>query len=95
MDEGNQKVSHVAAAIEASFKDAVADGAGMSFAETGVTSPKPELWARYARAAIEAMREPTDAMEAAVHSQYNAYEFNRMWTVAIDAALTPPPSGEM
>jgi hypothetical protein len=50
---------------------------------------------RQARAAIEAMREPTDAMEAAVHSQYNAYEFNRMWTVAIDAALTPPPSGEM
>lgn len=55
-----------------------------------------------ARAAIEAMREPTEAMNAAGHVclPHGGYmpherEAGYVWEAMISAALTPPPSGEM
>lgn len=62
MTEANEMVRRVADALAQSFKDTVAESAGKAFEETGVTLPNAMTWERYARAAIEAMREPTEAM---------------------------------
>ena len=52
-----------------------------------------------ARAAIEAMREPTDAMKAAVEKaqddgdyvMYEHIDWDEAWPIAIDAALSAKP----
>ena len=41
-----------------------------------------------ARAAIEAMREPSEKMLAAVRDEYTTYETKVIWQAAIDAALS-------
>jgi hypothetical protein len=85
MDEGNQMVERVAKAI------------GDHFYADVRPDTTPELWASCldaARAAIEAMREPTAEMVAAVGSDYGA-ALEATYQAMIDAALTPPPSGEM
>lgn len=84
-------VGRVAKALEASFKATVADSAEMPFEETGVFPPKPEVWQRYARAAIEAVRTQTQlydgplneagwAMITALqkHAPVEAAHFNNM-----------------
>ena len=50
-------------------------------------TPDPQIYERMARAAIEAMREPTEAMdeEGAIFSDCNAA--TRTWQAMIDAAL--------
>lgn len=61
-----------------------------------VPREKREGYERRARAAIEAMREPTDGIESAI-TRVNSltrsevvgyYEAGAMWKAAIDAALT-------
>ena len=45
----------------------------------------PDYYQRMARAAIEAMREPTDAM---VDAAYCSVKADRTWQIMIDAALS-------
>lgn len=59
-------IDRVAAALEQCFKDRVAASAGQPFEATSVHVPGPDVWQAYARAAIEAMREPSDAMGVAM-----------------------------
>lgn len=51
------------------------------------------MWRSFTRTAIEAMREPTEAMERAgyIHSGSDA-DASTVWQVMIDAALATPPS---
>lgn len=50
------------------------------------------LWMKRARAAVEAMREPTKEMErAAVQRCENSFEAEFAWGVMIDAALQEKP----
>ena len=63
--------NRVAAALEQTFKDRVAETAStpekaITFEETGVVAPGFDVWERYARTAIEAMREPTWLMHIAL-----------------------------
>jgi hypothetical protein len=50
---------------------------------------------REARAAIEAMREPTAEMFMAPYDGQTLAKASTIWRRMVDAALTPPPSGEM
>jgi hypothetical protein len=79
----------------------VTDMGSMGIAATFNGPPEP-AWKSYeaeARAAIEAMREPTEAMvEAGSDAPIMNYDGNDprdVWRLMISAALTPPPSGEM
>ena len=58
----NDMIERVARAIQQSFKDRIAEPLRMPFEETGVLEPSMVVMREYARAAIEAMREPTEAM---------------------------------
>ena len=81
-------VDKVSVALQASFRAAVAEGAGVPFEETGVAAPSPAVFERYARAAIEAMMPPTASMIAAgsaFHCQ--EYEAPIIWEEMIQAAL--------
>jgi hypothetical protein len=49
------EVEVVADAMIEKFKEVIADHAGMSFEETGVTIPNKTIWLDYAKAAIEAL----------------------------------------
>lgn len=55
-------IDRIADGLENQFKAVVAAGAGVPFEETGVTLPKRSVWLGYARAAIEAMHDPTPEM---------------------------------
>jgi hypothetical protein len=97
MYEGNQMVERVARAI---FRN----GIGELVWDSG-SDEQHEACFRQARAAIDAMRVPTEAMKSAPHeAELDIYWGYRaegpggpedVWRVMIDAALTPPPSGEM
>ena len=94
MSDGDM-VERVAEALAQSFRDIVAEVSGDSWEDTGVTLPSRKVFERYARAAIEAMREPTDMMIAAGISERHILAVPTAWTRAtvniframIDAAL--------
>lgn len=50
---------------------------------------------KLARAAIEAMREPTEAMIASDQLPYSPGEMIGFWEIMIDAALSPSPNTEV
>ena len=52
-----------------------------------------EAFSDQARAAIEAMREPTDAMKAAASEPKNS-DWDEIWHPMIDAALNPDSTSE-
>lgn len=97
----SEMVKHVADALAQSFRDTVARVSGESWEETGVTLPSKEVFERYARAAIAAMRDPTARM-IYVGEGYCDFvlppgldntgdgrrkEFRMGWQAAIDEAL--------
>jgi hypothetical protein len=57
-------------------------------------------WTPYARAALAAMREPTQRMKSAAvidadnHWDFGAHEARACWQAMIDAALTEPVSAD-
>lgn len=55
-------IEKVARALRDDFKLRISESAGEPFEATGVSVPADDVWARYARAAIAAMREPTGYM---------------------------------
>lgn len=62
-----------------------------------IAHPLDRIWPDLMRAAIEAMRNPTEAMESAFNRQ-SAERFNwpMMWAAAVDAALKPSqPASEV
>ena len=62
-------VEQVAKALASEFEAIVEKLSGQTFVETKVQRPSMATWTAYARAAIEAMREPTNAMLNAGDSQ--------------------------
>lgn len=79
-------IERVAAAMEANFKEVVAFHAGISFEKTKVEAPAKDVWLRYARAAIEAMRE----LPEEPGPRYSAGEYSRRTHAAmIEDALGP------
>jgi len=63
----SEMIERVANALAQDFAARIAEMAStperqMVFGETGVTMPDMEVWRRYARAAVEAMREPVGGM---------------------------------
>ena len=82
----SEKVDQVALALSQSFKDAIVAGRGMKFEDTKVDLPPEEIWRRYARAAIEAMREPTEAMLAA-GMKHEGVDLRSEYIAMIDEAL--------
>jgi hypothetical protein len=93
MDEGNQMVERVARAICCPEGCAGDTGSGRpcDIAAEDATS------IRQARAAIEAMRAADlSKMRLLLHAGTDTWtDAQELWTAVIDAALTPPPSGEM
>jgi hypothetical protein len=93
MDEGNQMVERVARAICCPEGCAGDTGSGRpcNIAAEDATS------IRQARAAIEAMRAADlSKMRLLLHAGTDTWtDAQELWTAVIDAALTPPPSGEM
>lgn len=57
-----EMIDKVAEGLRQHFKDTVAKSADMPFEETKVTIPAKVIWEDYAKAAIKAMREPTEKM---------------------------------
>ena len=97
----SEMIDRVAEALAQSFRDTVAKVSGQSWEETGVTLPSREVFERYARAAIEAMREPTEAMVQSGCVWFRQYDpdfdplsdnINNAWQAMIDAALNPTQS---
>ncbi len=85
-------VEIVSKALESSFIEAVSEISGEAFEKTGVSLPGPQTWERYARAAIAAMREPTEGMVDAAYDYDNSgaqlsESYDVIYTVMIDAAL--------
>lgn len=87
----SEMIERVARAMHA---DLVARGYTAPFAED------EEIWRRFARAAIAAMRESTEAMIDAMDAigyhqtcgrQFARRECAREWNAAIDSALTEQP----
>lgn len=58
----SEMVERIAAALEGSFKNEIAEASGMPFEKTGVVLPGAVVWERYALAALGALRTPTEAM---------------------------------
>lgn len=58
----SEMLTRAAAALEQAFKDRISATAGQPFESIGVTAPGFDVWEAYARAAVLAMREPTDDM---------------------------------
>lgn len=87
-------IDKVAAALEQRFKNRVSASAGQPFDTTGVISPAMDVWREYARAAVEAMCEPTGTMIEAAKQEdepgefaiYNAKGADH-WRAMIDEAL--------
>jgi len=82
----------------ARFKKRVETHAGMPFEQTGVSVPSRDIWLDYARAALEAMRVPSEEMkQCAIGAGWHGgiegdaeieMEFGEgLWTAMIDAAL--------
>jgi hypothetical protein len=71
--------------------DRVAEALKTAYRAGGRHSPNPQLDddidAYIARAAIAAMREPTQAMVDAPGNPYNRHEFENNWKAMIDEAL--------
>jgi len=81
-------IERVSAALQARFRLVISEAAEKPFGATGVEMPGDEVWEGYARAAINAMREPTDAMVAAARRQYPYdYDVAESFPVMIAAAL--------
>jgi hypothetical protein len=57
-----------------------------SYEKFVANNPDPQKYVRMARAAIEAMREPTDAMAQAVGSHWGS-QLDYLWKQMIDEAL--------
>jgi len=79
--------------IEAGHARLNPDGA-KPFNQIGVAMPSADIWKDYARAAMEAMREPTDIMENAAFdgaSLENGISAYGCWQDMIDAALKETP----
>jgi hypothetical protein len=57
-------IEKVSSALRDEFKAKFELMTGLPFGDTGVLIPASEVWEGYARAAIEAMKEPTAAMMA-------------------------------
>lgn len=68
----SEMLTRVANALAQRFKDRVAARAStpekpVTFEETGVTCPSMDVWMDYARAGVEAMLTPTQAMKERGH----------------------------
>jgi hypothetical protein len=83
----SEMVERVAEALAQSFRETVVKVSGDSWEQTGVTLPSKEVWERYARAAIEAMRKPTDPM---LDAGNKLYMLDECWEAMIDAAIADP-----
>jgi hypothetical protein len=94
----SEMVERVARALHAQYHGAMMAGGAAETAEVAWkradASGDHDQWRAEARAAIEAMREPTDAMiEAAVTADaaepihFGAHEAIAMWRAMIDAAV--------
>lgn len=89
-------VERVRERLKWSFREAVEQNADMRFALTGVIMPTDAVWDRYAKAAIEAMREPPLDVLAAGHKAMfetpwdgsTAPMIGAGFDAMIDAALT-------
>lgn len=83
----SEMVERVADGLIAKFKSEVAKSAEMPFEQTKVSVPDRSIWLGYARAAIEAMREPTDAMLHAAQIQDGILTAQYNWDDMISVAL--------
>lgn len=78
-------IERVATALEDSFKQAIASGAGADFASTGVTLPNRRVFERYARAAIEAMVPFIEEIPLTSLVDTSDTDLARIWSFAADS----------
>jgi len=83
-------IEKVADALRNSFKETVAAGAERGFDQTGVLLPAQQVWERYARAAMDAIRPELQRIVEEVDGRFD-YAESAVSAIeeAIDAALTP------
>lgn len=83
----------VADGLACAFKAHIAKLSGMSFEESKVSLPGPDVWLRYARAALRVVREDIEEHRRLLNGQFDVIDISRengLFDIIIDRLQSSP-----